>query len=426
MNGQDSQIDRKFLLGSISPFASRDIGHGHYYWMYKFLHEVQGNPHQPLTAAVEGRDDTHLVGLLSRRKSSNRMHIGSPDAIRREEDKLSLWLSGPGGREITHIQSYDGTLRELFVMAGIARKFPEVVCIYNFHWPIDWIHLSKSRGMRERLLRRELRRLFRSLPSNMHFSAETEILAEKMKAVWGISVSVYPIFTMLRRKKAKSWIRRDIDVLFFPQRSHELDHCFEMAALLTKKGFRSSIALTPSLKERVLVGGSGESLQETFVSVFDLPLGGDEYQRVLQLHRIVVLPYLKEYFKWGSSGKFNESVALGAFPFVPSDTAIATQSNLSPAIHHYYPSEPLKSCDVIISRLNQGFPESLRPVEYSHFATWMKNFPVSPGVSHRIKRARVTMSLVRALEFAEESGLFVQRMSRRISDRVFSAVMAKK
>lgn len=426
MTGQDSNLDRQFLVGSISPFASREIEDGHYYWMYKFLHEVQGNPHQPLTVAIEGHDDQHLVGLLSKRKTSSRMHLGSHDAIRLEENKLSGWLSGPGGRGVTHLQSYDGTLRELFVMATIACRFPELVCVYNFHWAIEWIRLSESRGIRERFLRRGVRHLFRFLPSNMHFSAETEILAKQMSAAWGLSVSVYPIFSMLRRKNSKAWIRRDNDVLFFPQRSHELDHCFEMSAILAKEGFKTSIAVRPSLKQRVLAGYSGRSPQETFGSIIDTPLGSEDYQRVLQSHRVVVLPYLKEYFKWGSSGKFNESVALGTFPFVPSDTAIATQSNLAPALHHYDSNEPARACDVIKARLVNGFPESLRPVEYSHFATWIKGFSASRGDSQLIKRARITMSIVRASEFAEESALFFGKLSRRASDRVFSAISIKK
>jgi len=87
-----------------------------------------------------------------------------------------------------------------------------------------------------------------------------------------------------------------------------------------------------------------------------------------------VLPYLKEYFKWGSSGKFNEAIALGAFPMVPDETAIATQSNLNPHIHQFSPEALEDTKEKIISRLAAGFPNDLNAIRYQDFAEWMTGF----------------------------------------------------
>ena len=399
-------IKEKLLLASVSPFASTDSASGHFYWMYRFLHDAQGMPDSPLTVGVEGVSDSHVEGLLTKQRPKQRLYIGSRGSLEHDESALLSWLQTGRGKEVTHVQCYDGALRELLLFTRLARKLPRTVFIFNFHWATDWIQLFCSSHIRQRLLRENLKRNFKVAPANLYFSAETEILAKEIRAMWDINVSVYPIFAMFELTKELPWKERKTDVLFLPQRPHEIEHCSVLAGLLTKKGLSTSIALVPEMKDRARSSPGMTTKLGNFGQVIELPLPNEEYQSALQSHRVVVLPYMKEYFRWGSSGKFNEAIALGTFPFVPSDTAIASQSRLGPEPHQYSPLDFQQARDLITMRLREGFPMNLSAIHFGDLVSWVsRSIPTVEKASAGVRKLP-SQAPLRALEISE--GLWLQ------------------
>lgn len=413
-------IKEKLLLASVSPFASTDSASGHFYWMYRFLHDAQGMPDTPLTVGVEGVNGSHVAGLLSRHRPKQRLHIGSRKSLEHDESALLTWLQTGRGTEITHVQCYDGAVRELLLFTRLARKLPHTVFIFNFHWATDWIQLSYSSHIRRRLLLAHLKRIFKVSPANLYFSAETEILAGEVRATWDIEVSVYPIFAMFKVTKDLPWSERETDVLFLPQRPHEVEHCSVLAGLLAKKGLTTSIALVPEMKDRARSSSSMTTRLGSFGQVIELPLPNEDYQSALQSHRVVVLPYMKEYFRWGSSGKFNEAIALGTFPFVPSDTAIASQSRLGPEPHRYPPLDFQQSTDLILMRLREGFPMNLSAIQFGDLVSWASRCIPTVDKAPAGVQKLPSQAPIRALEISEGLWLKASGGARWLAEKILT------
>lgn len=407
-----------FLLASVSPYASDNQDEGHYYWMYRHLQQMQGSSPTPLTVAIEGREAGHLASLLSPKRPLKRSHVGFWRQRHQDGVQICQWLARAENENVTHVQCYDGTLRDLFVIEAVARKFPRVIFLFNFHWAVDWIHIAKSRGLKVILLREDLLKLFQEGPANLIFSAETEVLADELNTAWGIQISVYPIFSMQPSAKPRPWGERDADVLFIPQRSHELELCTELSMALRSEGLKVSLAATPKLMDALTPSKWVTQPGKIFDEIFLTPLPEPRYQEMLQSHRVVVLPYLKEYFKWGSSGKFNEAISLGAFPMVPDETAIATQSNLNPQLHQFSPEALEDTKGKIISRLAEGFPSDLNAIRYQDFAEWVKKFqPDTSGTV--VERTPYLLLKVWLLEIGESILLHLSRVLQKTRDTLY-------
>lgn len=409
-----SEID--FLLASVSPFATSNSAAGHFFWMYQFLHNSQGVEPRPLTICIKGQDNSsHLLGLLSADRPKNRLHIGPSKSLEHDREALLNWLSGAAGRAVTHVQCYDGTLRELMLFLMVAPQVPDVQFVFNFHWATDWIKLRDSSHRRHRILIQQLLRAVRRASPNLHFSAESEVLAKAMASFWGVKVSVYPIYAMFHPQRELAWENRDTDVLFVPQRSHEIEHCSEIAGTLNERGVSTSIALVPEMKVRARGSSKLESSLEQFDTIIELPLPDDGYQNLFQSHRIVVLPYLKDYFRWGSSGKFNEAISLGTFPLVPENTAIASQSALAPELHQYSPLRVEQACEQILSRLKAGFPNNLSGIKLEDFFEWVRGFTSSPEEFVTSPKKLRSGRTIRALELLEDKASEILQIGHRLS-----------
>jgi len=398
----DQILKSPFLVASLSPYASNEKSNGHYYWMYQHIQESQNGTSGPLTVSQIGRTGPHLAPLLSPRRPSRRVYIGDWWSRNSDQRAITGWLRNEANNKVTHVQCYDGTVRDLLILDAVARDFPTVTFLFNFHWAIDWLDISSSSRLHRRLLRRQLRKLLQTAPTNLNFSAESSILASELGSRWGITISTYPVFTMQNTNKYPPWGGRKSDVLVIPQRNHELSISADIAEVLRSEGITVSVGLSKRLAATSNSRADLLDFDRSFDRVFHLPLSSEQYHEMLASHRIVILPYLKHYFRWGSSGKFNEAIALGTFPMVPDETAIASQSTLDPRIHHFPAGSPDESKRVIMARLAGGFPEGLKPVNFADFADWLRAFPENNPTVHGV-REQPFMATVYAIEIVEET-----------------------
>ncbi|MEQ9086701.1 MAG: hypothetical protein RIE23_05785 [Pontimonas sp.] len=176
----------------------------------------------------------------------------------------------------------------------------------------------------------------------------------------------------------------------------------DIARLLRSEGITVSVGLSERLAATSNSRANLLDFDRSFDRVFHLPLPSEQYNEMMASHRVVILPYLKDYFRWGSSGKFNEAIALGTFPMVPDETAIASQSTVDPRIHHFPARSPDVSKRVIMARLAGGFPEGLKPVNFVDFADWLRALPENNRTVHRVSE-QPFMATVCTIEIVEET-----------------------
>lgn len=276
---------------------------------------------------------------------------------------------------------------ELLVAAKLARHHSPVEVIYNFHWAEDWVGLLSSRKNIARRLARAIRSLIKALPPNLTLSAETKTLARFLTEDLGVTIGVYPIASTISPEKPKEWAARDVDVLFLPQRASEMPNVVKLAGVLSNSG------LTPRIvAKNVSVGRLGKNLLEGSLLVG--PLTEDRYVDVLTNSRVVVLPYDKAYFQWGSSGKFNEAIACGAFPFAPHWTAIPSQSSGQPDDHRLTFEDLHEAARQIKQRLERGFPPDLKAIFLDDFFEWLPAPTAVPGEKNAEPQNSIPRSVV--------------------------------
>lgn len=378
----------------------------------------------PLTISMRGQRNSHMTGLLSARTPSRHAYIGHWLSRKSEQNAVSKLINDQSSGRITHIQSYDGAVRELFLLRSLAQRFPGVTFLYNFHWANAWLAISESRKLHSKLLRKRLTDVFRACPTNLRFSAESSKLAREISVRWGIPVSTYPIYTMNRQATSIDWRERKSDVLFLPQRRNELELAAKIAGTLKQEKVATSVGLTPSLRHPYADQKKKIGLRQSFDQVFELPLSSGEYLDMLKHHRVAVLPYLKDYFRWGSSGKFNEVIASGAFPLVPQDTAIASQSSIEPEHHHFPADSAERTRDIILARLAEGQPPDLKAVRFEDFLDWIESL----SETGTRKQTAHQLGVFPTLWFAEifDSALeSLHAFARKLADHLYRKLRTK-
>ena len=404
-----NSASRPFLLASLSLSASSDPGNGHYFWLYDFLQKKQSNLTQtPLAIGKKSQSCSHVQGVIS---SSGDAHLSvSLTGINsRDYGRIRRAVHVLRCQGVTHIQCYDGGLAELLAILRLARDCEDVRFIYNFHWAIDWLSLLKSKGIVARGLVRLVRRLLVSKPQNLFLAAESRPLATELIKSFPVKIDDFPIITTLERQEPQPWSSRNIDVLMIPQRAHEVPFCRELRTVLQAHGFSAKIGMHQNLEKKTPPDPSHEL-------VVSLPLASGTYRGLLSSSRILMLPYNKPYFGWGSSGKFNDAIAVGTFPLVPSNTAIATKSSIDESQHHFQLDDSHDALEKIRFRLSAGFPPELLAVYFEDLRDWAESFRPSASSSTSVGTILLgTAMLFAVLYRPERQRKLVSRVKRLIS-----------
>ena len=142
-----------------------------------------------------------------------------------------------------------------------------------------------------------------------------------------------------------------------------------------------------------------------------LPLESKEYEELLLSSRVVVLPYDKPYFRWGSSGKFNEAIAHGCFPVVPLGTAISSQSSGKSSLHEFAYPEEHSLVRLVTQMLSTPPPDDLVPVFLKDFLKWFASIEISETPKPPLLQIVPSWILFLAACFYREQG---------VAERVFS------
>ena len=372
------------ILASVSTRASDQMGAGHYYWTYQSLHahQVRKGSSAGKTIGPKSLNAAHIDASMKPNLQKYEFNV-SPWAFR----NYALWslrraIEKAAAKGVTHVQFYDGGLMELLVCALVARRLPSVNFLYNFHWAEQWIDALSPRKFRLLPFRFLLNRVVNSAPNNLAFSAETKTFSVYLNNRLGVQTRPYPIFSDFGFSAQKKWADRQTDVLLLPQRPTEIQVTLKLKAILESQGLSLIVAVKPEVWE-----ASGNKGNQGGVVFLPLPEG--DFLQLIGEACVIVLPYDKPYFRWGSSGKFNEALCLGAFPFVPHWTAIASQSSEDPSLHHLDFSNLDTAASLIVARLKAGFPATLRGISTDDFLSWVETVSASGQNTATIKNHRV-------------------------------------
>lgn len=363
------------FVGALSARASDDPSHGHYFWTYKSIHEEQARKGLgvPTVIGPKGTNAQFIEPFLSSEISRNEFRVSPSLPFSYELGRLSKLVSLRRLEGISHYFSYDGGLSDFLITYWLALRNPRVHFTFNFHWAEQWMSMLSSRRLSATLTRALLAQSLHNAPSNLRYSAETRPFAEELSSALGCEFSVFPIFSTIIPQKVRPWKRRSIDVLFLPQRRTEMDFVARASRALASSGVRVLTALKPDTWAR----WTGRQNSGGLGAPRFLPLESKEYEELLLSSRVVVLPYDKPYFRWGSSGKFNEAIAHGCFPVVPQGTAISSQSSGKSSLHEFAYPEEHSLVRLVTQVLSTPPPEDLVPVLLNDFLKWFASIEIS-------------------------------------------------
>ena len=361
------------VVCSFSNRATCNPADGHYYWMYKSLFDYQNQRGSSagITFAPAGQVDRHLQGILKAGSLRNEFRVSPMAVAGYPRHRINPAIERLLRNGLTHIQFYDGGLMELLIATRLARRHSSLEVVFNFHWAEDWVRLLSSPNTIARRLARAIRALVGELPANLALSAETKTLGEFVAQKLAVPIDIYPIASTISPKNPRDWSVRNTDVLFLPQRVSEMATVVKLAALLTSFGLTTRV-----VAKNESVAQFGKDLPKSSLLVG--PLKENQYIDTLSDARIVVLPYDKQYFQWGSSGKFNDAIICGAFPFAPEWTAIPSQST-GPPEYHQLDLDNLEDAAIrMVERLKLGFPNGVLGVSLRDFFNWLPPAPPQP------------------------------------------------
>lgn len=425
--GHPKVAGQKGLVGAISTRASCNPSDGHYFSMYEALTRFQGDANVSVPSTV-GRSNNRCsfidpVLTPSTRGSEFNFTLANLATYRMKKLR-SVLLNKKRGHFSTYFL-YDGGLVELFLATWLAQKIPEVSFVFNFHWADQWNEILDSKNSLAKFREKTVRQLVQAHTPNLYFSAESEPLAKKIFAKTAVKMNVFPVFSTLDKEETVPWKYRNTDVLILPQRQTELDFTFDLASRLTGQDFHVAIGVKGLDLEpwEDPQGSTGP------ISVIPFPLSQPDYARVLRSTKVVVLPYDKPYFIWGSSGKFADAIAMGCFPLAPKGTAIPLQARIDPRKYELNLFDVAEAHATVKTALTTGVPQ-LQPLRIEDFFEWIFSLPEQqhryfrPNKPPNLTPFVLTLAwchfLIRAFSFFKKLAETVLRTGFRFFDRLLT------
>ena len=356
-------------LAAMSTRVSSDPGAGHYYWSYRALIDYWPIQKSPPIIGPVGQEPSFVTGVFRNNSKRYEFRFGLSALFSLRPIKLVKELRRRLGEGCTHFYSYDGGLTELLLCHLASLAQPNLTMIFNFHWADQWLEILDSSRLTNRALRQALKWLAQTKPNNVVYSAETRVFGLKLEDILEIELATFPISASISPTIHEPWPERKIDVLVMPQRTSELDFVHELVTAMEADRRKCAIAVKEAVWSRWPQSKSFSGMGE----VIFLPLDEASFASLLSDARVVILPYDKPYFRWGSSSKFNEAIAFGCFPFAPSWTAIPSQARVNSEAHAIDSASPRAAAFKILKRLDDGPGESQPALFVQDLVEWALN-----------------------------------------------------
>ena len=276
-------------------------------------------------------DVSEHVFVAASRGLESRQHLqvfaGSPLTISERlllRDVLSRDLE-PASATILEINPsevlfYDGSTADLILAMRLADRFPEIEFFFNFHNASFWGIESPSpiQALRDR----SIGNILKSRQLNLSLFAESLELAQLLRKKFATEIAEFPVPSSILRGSSDARTRpfdlRGQTVAISVSGTTPNEWLGEYLTQLSEKSSKPIQVVVlngPPLKVE---------LERLSVESFSNPLPFAAYVNFIQNSKVHVLAYQgNDFYRLGSSGRFEDTLLLGAVPLVPGETAMA-------------------------------------------------------------------------------------------------------
>lgn len=390
-----------FSLIDISCKVSSNPTGGHPYWFHKALAYVAITGAAKITIVGAQEEHSDWVKGFLKYEWSKRAYssIFTLQYRARESQRISsLIVPDEMGVDAT-LHFYEGGFREFLLLQDLLWRNPTAKFYFNFNLTDPWHKVFGSKGWKpaRRILLASLAKLIMATEERGTYSVETPHLQRLFLNHLGKKLPVYPLFSAtlappVRQKES----RRSVDVTFFPEGSAEALFCLSAleqlrrtTAIYSRFVPRWGYRLDKEFRERA------SSLD---VEIIDAVLGNDEYLDLYRETKVVVFPYLSEYYKVSSSGRYLDAKVGGAIPIAPKDSSLAE--------------------DIAESGFGEIFEADTSSLSYAIQVALQKNYPVKPTVFTASDTLRIIQNSV-----PQEAAAHYPRSRAIFSELAFSALV---
>jgi len=303
-------------LLSLSAKVSPNKSDGHFFWYYRRLAAEFGDDNW--VAVVGPKTQTAAASVwwlpvLSLPKGRAPFSPRPRRTFRADMRAVSKIIETASTQSHPAIQFYDGCLDDLVALCYLAPRYPDSAFIFNFRPGKYWIPILS----RDKKLFHLLQGVFGHTPRNVFLTAETPALCAEISRQIGVNPEIYPLYSAQEFVPDVAFGGREIDVSFFPKSQPELELCVQLVNKLRGIVDHQALVVIPS----GVFEKSGGREPRGFNQIIVGPVEADKYREIFENSKVIFLPYMKQYFQYGSSGKFNDALLAGAIPLVPEGSA---------------------------------------------------------------------------------------------------------
>lgn len=290
------------------------------------------------------------------------LNMLNPNVARNLAEKLR-------GARVHRAVIYDGALFDLLLTLELSRLLPDTYFYFNFHYAHSWANLVRNRTFASKLSR-----IMSRHQGKVFWLAESKKLSEHLSKLTGQTITEFPVFSNLTREDMEIEAPKDIDILLPPaSRFGENWNVKFLEALATLDTPVRIVAQGPESEPQL-------PLSVTYVSGH---LKTSEYLSLMRRSKFTVLPYVSDFHEWGSSGRFEDAVALNCLPLVSQTSGMSSRfhdrremlpSDLTPEAFARAYNDISKLSDVPLPRRRtpENFIEFTYDCERQHFASEAK------------------------------------------------------
>jgi hypothetical protein len=253
---------------------------------------------------------------------------------------INKLLDATPGKKLLHF--YEGGFRELTLLAELARTRHDFISIFNLFSLDPWFHMLSRKTPFSSQARGILKQCLETLSPKVSFTVDTLSAQLRLEDLAGFSgAKVYPLFSSIGDGTGQaSWESRGIDFLFSPRTVREKELVVKSLDLLARRGSETRKAVILSRWKSTFSESKLKGLEDSRIRtlVKNGGISDEEYAKIFQDTKVVVLPYLDKHYLLGSSGKVLDALAVKAIPIAPDGTSAGDLIKANDAGFTFFPS----------------------------------------------------------------------------------------
>ncbi len=307
----------------VAPRATEEFLPSHFYGFYSRIFSIGEFEGKKISIVCSRRSSNSLDNcnykyiLTSRYTKDNFSGPKNLDSFKSDQKKIFELCNSN-----SEIHFYDGNFREFLLLFRFHLEESTFISSFNFQNANEWLSLFQSKKLTARIIRYLMKRSIQSF-SNTKFYAESSSLSTVINNVLEIQSSAFPVVTNLPRITVEKVNR--FDVLFMPQSQDEFTKCLEIARKLKADSNSSFLKIAIRVSSQLDVSTSNNSEQ---IVIIDAELNLGDYVELLAGTKVVVFPYFQNFYRWGSSGKYLDSIYLKCVTIVPDNSRMSKDGNI--------------------------------------------------------------------------------------------------